>query len=101
PRERIDSTYGGTNSGRHLLRLSTPAENIGSIIIIEIHSKYSGMSYLYDFSISGYPLTLLDESNYPVLNQWVAPGKYHFNQKKPLTGFFYNNIFPPALPPMP
>ncbi|UII33386.1 GWxTD domain-containing protein [Fulvivirga ulvae] len=99
--DKIDSTYIGQIKNQHTIRFSISNSALLNLGAIRVQSKFSGFTYFYDFTVTDHTLAIWNSNDRIQFTSWVAPGTYHFNNSTQVYGYYYNHIFPPALPPMP
>jgi GWxTD domain-containing protein len=76
--------------------------NIHKLIIAQVTSPVTGLSYYENIAPSDHPFPalLIDASGIPVLDTYVNEGRYDISAAVPLSINFYDHEFPFALPPM-
>ncbi len=72
------------------------------LIICEVESAYSGLSFYenIDFEEHPFPALLINSSGMPMLKSYLNEGKYDISAAVPITLDLYDHEFPVALPPM-
>ncbi len=94
-----DSTYIGSRGGSHLIKFKLAKPSIPKIIVLQIRSNFSSIDYYYDIQPAEYhPLLVNDESDVPLVQSWIRPGRFKVN--KNVAALYYSFEFEPALPPM-
>ena len=94
-----DSLYVGSRGKNHFLKFGIPKCPNNQVLVLKVESTFSSAMYYYDIQPAEIlPVTLLDGSQVPIVQNWVRSGT--FNLSKNTTAQFYTYYFEAALPPM-
>ncbi|MBL3654968.1 GWxTD domain-containing protein [Fulvivirga sediminis] len=100
PNLHIDTLNINTVKNSYNYQLTFPKEIEGDIIVAQILSKSSGFTYFsYVRPTDDVPFKYFMPGQ--TFKDWLPTGLYSINYPDNLFAFYYDNNFPPALPPMP